>query len=625
MSEKKNKKNPDAKAEGSAVELSKKAEAAADAATETAEKAADAVTETAEKAADAAKEGENYSGILGDYTEPEEEEIGETPKPEDPPKEKKKGGKKALVATGIAASVVLVGCLSWIGIRAMQKNKPVPVISSDNYTITKEQLSCYYQDTLDMFREYYGEETLLSYYQLDLSKPLKEQAYPNNDGSTWFDNIIEDTISTITQQMRFAEAGKAAGYELPEKDKEMLEEKLKEVDLSKYGEGVTLDDVRTSLYLQAYSASYYNFYIDSLTFTDEEAEAYYAANTSTYNTCGVMGFSINYEEPESSEEASDTDAASAEEASAAEEETSAEGETSAAEEETAAEGESSAAESESTAEDASSESSDEELDTPIAEEDRALTKEEALALANELKACKDPAAFEAKVRDILNKTEHLTDEEMEYRISTISNNEYGYTEGSELGEWAFNGGAKPNDTKVIEATGAYYVYMLTSEPGRNEDNVIDVRHILFSTDQHTGEDGDTDAALEECRKLAADCLAEWEAGDRTEDSFAELATAKTEDTGSQSTGGLYSNVYRGQTVPTFNDWCFDASRQPGDTGIVETTYGVHVMYFVKDNGPKWKVNVTNTLKSQAYENWITDLEGKYAVNVDTEAAHSING
>ena len=33
-------------------------------------------------------------------------------------------------------------------------------------------------------------------------------------------------------------------------------------------------------------------------------------------------------------------------------------------------------------------------------------------------------------------------------------------------------------------------------------------------------------------------------------------------------------------VANFNDWCFDADRKAGDTGIVESTYGYHVMYFV---------------------------------------------
>ena len=35
----------------------------------------------------------------------------------------------------------------------------------------------------------------------------------------------------------------------------------------------------------------------------------------------------------------------------------------------------------------------------------------------------------------------------------------------------------------------------------------------------------------------------------------------------------------GQMVTEFNDWCFDESRQPGDTGIVKTSYGYHIMYF----------------------------------------------
>ena len=33
-------------------------------------------------------------------------------------------------------------------------------------------------------------------------------------------------------------------------------------------------------------------------------------------------------------------------------------------------------------------------------------------------------------------------------------------------------------------------------------------------------------------------------------------------------------------VTEFNDWCFDESRQYGDTGLVRTTYGYHVMFFV---------------------------------------------
>ena len=60
-------------------------------------------------------------------------------------------------------------------------------------------------------------------------------------------------------------------------------------------------------------------------------------------------------------------------------------------------------------------------------------------------------------------------------------------------------------------------------------------------------------------------------------------------------------------VPEFNDWCFDASRKPGDTGIVygeSTNYkGYHVMYFVGDDLPYWQVQVSDALKEEAMNEW----------------------
>ena len=76
-------------------------------------------------------------------------------------------------------------------------------------------------------------------------------------------------------------------------------------------------------------------------------------------------------------------------------------------------------------------------------------------------------------------------------------------------------------------------------------------------------------------------------------------------TGSASTGGLYADVAPGDMVDEFNDWCFDASRKPGDTGIVQTEFGFHVMYFVKNVGADWKINVDSALRSDAYSTYLT--------------------
>ena len=64
-------------------------------------------------------------------------------------------------------------------------------------------------------------------------------------------------------------------------------------------------------------------------------------------------------------------------------------------------------------------------------------------------------------------------------------------------------------------------------------------------------------------------------------------------------------------VTEFNDWCFDASRQSGDTGIVygeSSNYkGYHVMYFVGDDVPYWQVQAENALRNTDTEAWLDSL------------------
>ena len=81
-------------------------------------------------------------------------------------------------------------------------------------------------------------------------------------------------------------------------------------------------------------------------------------------------------------------------------------------------------------------------------------------------------------------------------------------------------------------------------------------------------------------QTANDILDQWLAGDATEESFANMANENSSDPGSNTNGGLYENVYPGQMVETFNDWCFADGRQPGDYGIVKTDYGYHIIFFV---------------------------------------------
>jgi len=127
----------------------------------------------------------------------------------------------------------------------------------------------------------------------------------------------------------------------------------------------------------------------------------------------------------------------------------------------------------------------------------------------------------------------------------------------------------------------------------------------------TTENGTTTYSDEEkaaAKEKAESWLQTWEDGDATEESFAALANENSTDTGSKTNGGLYENVYPGQMVSAFNNWCFDENRKAGDTGIVETSYGYHVMYFVGQSDETYREYlVKNDLTSEDYTNWYNAL------------------
>lgn len=130
-----------------------------------------------------------------------------------------------------------------------------------------------------------------------------------------------------------------------------------------------------------------------------------------------------------------------------------------------------------------------------------------------------------------------------------------------------------------------------------DTRLVDVRHILLQPE--TAEDGTiSDESWTACEKAAQELLDIYLAGEKTEEGFAALANEHSTDPGSNTNGGLYSGVYEGQMVPQFNDWCFDTSRQTGDTGLVRTDYGYHIMYFVDSQDDVWKEYATSDWVSE---------------------------
>lgn len=149
--------------------------------------------------------------------------------------------------------------------------------------------------------------------------------------------------------------------------------------------------------------------------------------------------------------------------------------------------------------------------------------------------------------------------------------------------WMMDAARRAGDVTVeADADGDHvYVVLFIS---RNDNHYYrpSVRHILIKAE--ADENGVyTEAAKAAAKARAEEILAEFEAGNKTEESFADLANLYSEDTGSNTNGGLYENIVKGTMVEEFDAFCF-AGHKPGDTGIVygeSATYaGYHVMYYV---------------------------------------------
>lgn len=175
--------------------------------------------------------------------------------------------------------------------------------------------------------------------------------------------------------------------------------------------------------------------------------------------------------------------------------------------------------------------------------------------------------------------------------------------GSSMASWLMDGERKSGDAAALEANGQGYYVVLFLDRYRDETPTVNIRHILLRAE---GEPNPK--AMEEAKARAQAVMREWEAGERTVQSFAALAEQYSDDSGSNANGGQYAYVYEGQMVPNFDAWCFDPARKPGDVGLVEAETawyrGWHIIYFEGTNSPRWEQAALEAMEAQEQERWL---------------------
>ena len=192
---------------------------------------------------------------------------------------------------------------------------------------------------------------------------------------------------------------------------------------------------------------------------------------------------------------------------------------------------------------------------------------------------------------------------------------------STAGAWFYDEARRSGDADVIadEDNSRYYVALFNS---RERDETLDynVRHILVTAENLELPEGQ-EASDDQIKAKAEAILASW---DGTEDGFAALANENSKDGGSNTSGGLYEDVAKGSMVAAFQDWCYEDGRQPGDTGIVQSNYGYHIMYFVGYGDTQyWHYACENAMRSDAVSQWQTTMTNSATADVSASGMKQV--
>lgn len=485
----------------------------------------------------------------------------------------KKEKNVGIIITAIVCAIALVCAISYAVWQKSDSHLDSLVsVEIGEHQVSPVEYRYYYWSNIN---DFYNDNYLyINYglYNIDFSKSLSNQTCSIDKDKTWAEYFCEQTLDSLKEKYAIMDAAAAEGFVLSDEDKAEMEDSIKELresvkkagysSLNKYTTTAFKTSEKNFLkYTEENTliSKYYKDKLDSFVYSDEEIQKYYEENKKSFDNVDYRYYLITY----------------------------------------------------------------------TTSEENSTSKDDAKARADAMAAAvTDSQSFADYVYDNLISSK---DKENYDKSATLNEGSTyaGAMSATNTGvaDWLFDDARNANDITVIDISGKGYAVVLFLDRSLDTYNMVTVRHILVKTttvdkiytteeptkvDTEATEKAQADSDAEKLAK-AEEILAKFNAGQKTEDAFAALANEFSEDPGSNTTGGIYENIYKGMMLSEFNDWCFDENRKPGDCEIIKTTAGYHIMYFVGENEPYWSYTATNNLKKDAWTKIIDDGEAANTV------------
>lgn len=519
------------------------------------------------------------------YRDDRKARLAQSAKKSQKKSEKSKAAAKIVkMVVAIVLAVVVAGGIVWKVLddtAAIKKNTTVFSLG-DDIRVSEVEFTYYYSQYLNNIYSYAQQYAMYGMnIGIDPTKSPDEQNYGTDaDGKEMLlsDYLKNETISALqSYKILYAEALKA-GYKLTDDEQKSIDDQVEELRntaaenkyslnaylKASYGKGINEKFLRKQLEMQNIVSRYQSDTSKKLTdsYSAADIKAVYDKDHSAYNAVDARTLSFAIETL-----------------------TAKDGETS------------------------------EQLAT---RQKAAAAKVKAEAEAA-LKACTGEKAFLEQAKKKNSSTENY-DAESATALNEAAKSTITSYVSEDAAKWAFDSARKAGDVKLFEVGSdgnvTSYVILYINK-GSYAPMASNVRHILISfTDNASSSSEATDEQKKAAKASADKIYKEWQSGAKTEDSFAALAKEKSKDTGSAADGGLISGITSSANyVESFRNWAIDSSRKVGDTGIVESEYGYHIMYY-SGSDYAWKSAIRSTKASEDFEKQLDELEGsdEYKLN-----------
>ena len=463
-----------------------------------------------------------------------------------------------------------------------EKLKNTIALTVGDHQLNAVELNYYYTEIVNQFySEYYY--YILYLGMIDTKKPLNEQYYDEEKKVTWADYFLGVAEDGIKSTYMLCDLAEKEGFTLSKEEQNYLTtmrqsiedyaKQYKYADVNSYlvdyfGYGADIDSYMAYTERALLADAYYSHYADSLEYTEEQLREFESSKMHQYHSYNFATYYLSTDKfLTGGVEGSDGK-------------------------------------------------------VTYTDEQKAAAIEAATAAVESMKngSCESLEAFNAMILG-MEVNSSLTS------VSITENKDILYSKVDTLfQEWVCSADRSFGDVTVIAKTtttgtgddavttiNGYYILWFNGI-NDNQFALKDVRHLLVlfkDKDGKTYNDGVstfTDEQKAAAKAAAEKLLAEWKAGEMTENSFSQLVIKNSEDPGSAANGGLYQYIYPGQMVKNFQDWCYEEGRQFADTGLVESVYGYHIMFYVGDSDITYRdFMVQNDLRNADLSKWHEDL------------------